>query len=201
MKKLLFCSIAVAFLLSVVRVKAQETGDLKNDVRLSYGMTTSNEMALATGEILSIIFIAPFDSTYRCDVTGYGSFNVQYQYSVSKLIKVGATFAFNPGNFSIRFDKGSTQYSTNSFISLMPRVDFVYVNRGIFQLYSGLALGATYYHFKNNYSNKPDDSSSGLSFNFHVNGMGVRVGKSIGGFLEFGFGCLGIFNFGVSAKL
>ncbi|MCK4288204.1 MAG: hypothetical protein KAW86_03280, partial [Bacteroidales bacterium] len=35
-------------------------------------------------------------------------------------------------------------------------------------------------------------------FNFQITAVGVRLGKSLGGFMELGFGYKGLLNFGLS---
>jgi len=198
-KLLLPCLLAIT--VGILPLKAQNNDFARNDVRLSYGIGNVYQMALTSLTVTSTIFIVPFDSAYKSTVKDYGTFSFQYQYRVSKLIQVGAAVSFNPGSIDVKYDKGSTSYSTTYFVSVMPRIDFTYVNRGLITMYSGLALGATYYSIRNNYSNQPDNVNSGLLFGFQVNGIGIRVGKNIGGFAEFGFGCLGIVNLGFSAKL
>jgi hypothetical protein len=201
MKNLVLTVVTISVLLIGSKGMAQKEEFSRNDVRLSYGMTTSTMVALVTGQILSDMFIMPFDSSYRADATGYGAFTIQYQYRFSKLIQVGAACSFNPGHLSVQYNRGNTQYSTVFFASVLPRIDFNYVNKGVVTLYSGIALGASYYNFKNNYSNAPDKPGNGITFNYHINAIGIRVGKSISGFMEMGFGCLGMLNFGVSARL
>lgn len=203
MKKiiLLICLVLFLFAGSMAQ-KADLNSDFpRNDVRISYGMTTVNQIALTMLVATSSIFIIPLDTALRISVNGYGAFAFQYQYRLSKLIQLGALVTYNPGSFEIRYDKGTTSYTSSMFLSFMPRVDFTYIRKPLFTLYSGIALGATYMLFRNNYTNQPDDVSSGVSFGFQLNGIGIRVGKDIGGFLEIGFGSQGLFNFGVSARL
>lgn len=206
MRKIIFLFCMVALMLHHTRATAQQAS-LKNadfpqnDIRLCYGMTTVYNMAIAAMTTTTMAFIVPFDSAYRSTVRGYGAFGFQYQYRISKLIQLGALVSVNPGTVDLKFDKGTTAYISTLFVSFMPRVDFYYLNRGIVSVYSGLALGATYFNFKGNYSAQPDSSSSGIGFGFQLNGVGIRVGKAVGGFVEMGYGCQGIINFGLTARL
>ena len=203
MKKIIFLiCMALSFYAGSMAQKTDLNGDFpRSDVRLSYGMTTVYEIALTALANTSSAFIIPLDSAYRISVNGYGAFAFQYQYRVSRLIQVGALLTYNPGSCDIRYDNGTTSYSSTMFLSFMPRIDFNYLRRPYFTMYSGIALGITYVSFRNNYSNQADDISSGLGFGFQLNGIGFRVGKDIGGFVEIGYGCQGLINLGVSARL
>jgi len=194
----------VAMMIAASTCLAQETNFPRNDVRLGYGMMTMGEMSLGLNELLfGAFFIAPFsnDSILDIGTNGYGAFTVQYQYRISKLVSLGGLFSFNPGITHISFNKKSSLQMTNYFVSCMPRVDFYYVNKGIFSMYSGFAVGVTYAVLKVNYSDKPDVITTGWTLGLQANFVGFRVGKDIGGFVEFGFGSLGIINFGLSARL
>ncbi len=176
----------------------------RNDIRLSYGMMTMGEMSLALNELMfGIFFIAPFsqDSVLNLGTNGYGAFSFQYQYRVSKVISIGGLFSFNPGVSEIRFNKKTSLQMANYFMTLMPRVDFTYVNKGIFSMYSGFAIGVTYAILKINYSDQTDVVTTGWTLGMQLNFIGIRIGKDIGGFAEFGFGSQGLVNFGISAKL
>jgi len=70
-------------------------------------------------------------------------------------------------------------------------------------MYSGLGLAYTYGTLKYDSSTPQEESSTdNISLpNFHLTGVGLRVGKSFGGFAEFGFGYKGIVNMGLSYQL
>lgn len=68
-------------------------------------------------------------------------------------------------------------------------------------MYSGFAIGVTYAILKINYSDQTDVVTTGWTLGMQLNFIGIRIGKDIGGFAEFGFGSQGLVNFGISAKL
>ena len=81
----------------------------------------------------------------------------------------------------------------------MPRVNFYYINKGLFTLYSGLEVVCTLGVYSDR-SGTSNQNSFGSTFAFQLNTIGMRIGKEIGGYMEFGFGFRGIVNFGISGR-
>lgn len=72
------------------------------------------------------------------------------------------------------------------------------------QLYSGLGIGYTFGSESLNPavdSGKTTSTGTINSFAWQVNVIGIRVGKAIAGFAEFGYGYKGIVNIGLSIQL
>lgn len=204
MKIKIFLVCLLTMLMLSNNCRAQETTYPRNDIRISYGFTTVNEIGLALNYFFFGTFFAmPFshDSVFNINAGGYGAFSFQYQYRASKVISIGGVLSFNPVKSSITFDNKSIGAMSSYFITLMPRIDFTYVSKGIFSMYSGIAVGGTYAILQSNYSNKPDQTTTGFTLGFQVNCIGFRIGKDIGGFAEFGFGTQGLVNFGLTARL
>ena len=93
-------------------------------------------------------------------------------------------------------EKGSTE---NNYYSLMFGTNIYYLGPvHLVELYSGGYIGA--------YTSKPTTDLEGIKIDqnsemaYHINVLGVRVGKSIGAHVEVGYGFLGIVNFGISAQ-
>ncbi len=49
-------------------------------------------------------------------------------------------------------------------------------------------------------SNRSFTPTKDSFFNFQLNAVGIRVGKTLASFIEFGFGYKGLINLGVSAQ-
>ncbi len=204
MKMKIFLVCLIALLIVANTCRAQDTSYPRSDIRLSYGITTVDEVSLGMNYLIfGAFFVAPFshDTVFNVNVSGYGGFSFQYSYRISKVVSIGGVISFNPVKSSITFDHKTYGAISSYFITLMPRVDFTYIRRGIFSMYSGFAIGGTYAIMQSNYSNKPDDTTTGFLLGFQLNCVGFRVGKDIGGFAEFGFGNQGIINLGLSARL
>jgi hypothetical protein len=71
------------------------------------------------------------------------------------------------------------------------------------QLYSGVGLGLTIWQQKlaSNDPKLSGQDATELMFNFHLNAIGLRVGKALGASLELGVGAKGIINAGLSYRL
>lgn len=87
----------------------------------------------------------------------------------------------------------------NNYYSLMMGTNIYYLGPiHMVELYSGGYVGA----YVNRASNNPEEikikEASELAY--HINVLGVRVGKDIGAHIEFGYGFLGIVNAGISAQ-
>lgn len=94
---------------------------------------------------------------------------------------------------------GETASIENKYYSLMFGTNVYYLGPiHLVELYSGGYVGA--------YVSKSTTDLEGIKidqnseFAYHINALGVRVGKSIGAHVEVGYGFLGIVNFGLSAQ-
>lgn len=91
-----------------------------------------------------------------------------------------------------------------SFITVAIEGQYRYQNMKKVQLYSGAGIG---YSFGNETltppvdSSKPNSSGSINRIAWQINAIGIRIGNSIAGFVEFGYGYKGIINAGLSVQL
>jgi hypothetical protein len=178
----------------------QEIKTAKNEITLGYGCITGLEMANSLISIWPAIGISIGKDSIK-DYTNsfYGVADLEYLRYVNPWIRVGASFSVNPISTVIRTKSGRELTWTYYVFSLMPRVDFIYVRKGILSMYSGVQAGAAFIFWQD----KQGSSTStdfGVEPAFHVNIFGVRVGKEIGAFMEWGVGYRGTFNIGVSGK-
>lgn len=197
-KTLLLLSLSLGLLLS--NLNAQEVNQSKNEVRLGYGALTGPEMANALFSIWPAIGIQIFKDTitdYRCSF--YGVVSLEYSRRIKPWLNIGITATVNPISTLIN-SKSGFEFSYNYYLfTLMPRVDFYYINRGIFSMYSGIQVGASMILWQDR-TGSSVTNDAGMSAAFHLNAFGMRVGKEIGVFMEWGYGFRGVVNFGVSGK-
>jgi hypothetical protein len=90
--------------------------------------------------------------------------------------------------------------SYDNLMSMIARIKFAYVNKGAIQVYSGVAIGITVDLNKVTFKGGPELTDKNLRPAGEVVLMGIRGGRKLGGFLEFGFGTNGIVKAGVSYK-
>lgn len=86
----------------------------------------------------------------------------------------------------------------NSFLTFGLGTEYHYAHSNWFQMYSGASIGYTFQN--SNYTGSSEDiqdDSSGY-FNFQINALGFRFGKSIAVTLELGVGYKGLAILGIS---
>jgi len=164
-------------------------------------MLTGVEMANAVYNIWPAIGISIIARDTIADYAPsfYGVAGMNYARHLKPWISIGASVSLNPINTYIRSKKGYEYTYSYYVLSVMPRVDFIYLNKGVFSMYSGIEVGAAFIFWTDKTGNATT-TDFGVSPAFHINAFGIRIGKEIGGYMEWGYGFRGVFNFGVSAK-
>lgn len=191
MKRLFSTLLILSFITTVF---SQEKGT--HDLSISVGGITNNDFLNIVSEIVVTGVSAGSESyvnskstpsiaiTYKNALMDnwflYG--DVVYQ-SFKKDILLSGVAAGSLNNIFLTFGLGS---------------EYHYVHGEWFQMYSGLSLAYT-----NQYSNYTGNSSeikdgSGGNFNYQINALGFRVGKSLAGFAELGIGYKGVASIGIS---
>jgi len=88
----------------------------------------------------------------------------------------------------------------NNFIQGLARIKFQYLNKPVFAMYSGIAIGVTLDYYSETAKNGTTTSQQKLFPAGQLTLLGFRVGRG-GAFCgEFGIGTLSILNLGVSVK-
>lgn len=191
--------IAVICLFLGLNINAQ-----KRELRVSYGGFTSNEAVQILGEevMSTALTLGNYTTSNHKSI---GVFSVDYLYALSNRFRIGGTFVFEANNKDVSYDKNVTIVgrANNKYFTVMPQATFAYIANPCFELYSGLALGAS---FRSEILNPTSSSTYKKETStmflpaFQVNAIGVRVGKKLAGFAEIGFGAKGIINAGVSYR-
>jgi hypothetical protein len=195
-----FLAVIVACLLLTTSTMSQVTSSSKNEIRLGYGVLTMPELANTLFSVFPAIGIEIARDTitdYIC--SAYGVASLEYTRAVAPWCRVGASLTVNPISTIMKTKKGFDLTYSYYVFSLMPRVDFCYVNKGIFSMYSGLQAGVGFIYFQDRQGNSTL-TDQGVNFAYHVNAIGIRVGKEIGAYMEWGFGFRGIVNLGISGR-
>lgn len=200
MKTKIFFPLLLALLISFNLVYSQEYPNGKNEIRLGYGILTGPEMANSLMSIWPAIGMEIFKDTikdYTCSF--YGTPFFEYHRFLKPWVSLGGSLSFNPISTAIT-STNKHEFTYNYYlISIMPKVTFYYLNKGIVSMYSGLEAGGSLILWKDR-QGCTTLSDQGFTMAFQVTGFGVRVGKDIGGFMEWGIGFRGVVNFGLSAR-
>jgi len=100
------------------------------------------------------------------------------------------------------YGNDSTQLKLSSndiLLTGIARVQFNYVNKPFIKMYSGIGIGITV-NFGKGKIGSDEYSERKIWPGGQLTLMGMRIGRALGGFFEFGFGSYGIINAGLSYK-
>ncbi len=187
-------------LLSSSFVRAQEK-ERRNEILAGYGIITSDEVMGVTSSLLTTILTLA--NANRSNMHWSGTYYLGYKFRAGKMFPIGVIVGYE--NMTSDLTNKNQELVGNEkaqYISIMAEGSVRYVNKRIFQMYSGLAAGYTLAGSKIiTTSGDESDTDEFYHFNFQVNVVGFRLGTWIGGFLELGFGYKGIVNFGLSCQL
>ena len=190
----------IVILLVSAAAQAQDQDFRKNEVRLGYGLLTGPEMANSLFSIFPAVGVSIWRDTitdYMCSF--YGAADLEYNHFFNKWIAVGVSLSFNPISTIIKSKRGK-DYSYNYYlINVMPKVTFQYMKKEFISMYSSLEAGGALILWRDR-QGFIVQSDAGGSFAFHINAFGIRVGKDIGAYMEWGFGFRGTVNFGISGR-
>ena len=139
-----------------------------------------------------------------------GTFFLGYDRSLNKVISMGCMFGYQ--NFSYNgtasysniygspVDSSLIKLSSNDMLlTVIARLQFSYVNKPSIRMYSGIGIGITVNFGKGTIGEK-ESTERRLWPAGQLTLMGLRFGRALGGFFEFGFGSYGIINAGISYK-
>jgi hypothetical protein len=183
---------------------------LRNEVYAQYGVVNTQSTVIVTRRLLSDISTAilnavieelGFDESinYTRDYAGTrGAIGIGYNRYLAPRWTLGAMANYHGFRTTINFENGQTAFLKDDFYTFMLRTDYRWVNQPGVQLYSGLCLGGTWW--QSGYEEPSVNVINNSFFNMQFTPLGIRVGKQIGGFVEFGLGANGLIAGGISGK-
>lgn len=147
-------------------------------------------------------YTLPYDISEFTPVSSCGSFIIGFDANVSKIVSIGFDFSYIPLNYTGKMSDSvhTTMNYKDNVLSGMIKLQLNYINKPMVRAYSGLSLGVSYI-----FSSVTDNKNISLSTKTirpagQFTLMGIRVGKKLGGFGEFGFGTNGVVVVGVNYK-
>lgn len=158
------------------------------EVAVGYGVLSLPVLVAGAADVLTLGFFSQGEEVHVA-----GPLMLNYTFGFDDRWSAGMLATYT-GYIVKHEDTGELDYRKN-YYSLMPRIDYHYSKRTNVDVYSGLALGATYLQNINR------DEGNHLLYACHLNAIGMRFGKKVGGFCELGFGMNGLLNAGVSVRL
>lgn len=179
---------------------AQEKGT--SELSFGYGAETSNEIGNAVGDVLTTIITLGTVSYEDAKYTG--AFHAKYKYAVADNLLLGVSGAYEKAEDKERFGSDIVAERKSKIYSVALESDYSYINTKHFRVYSGAGLG---YRMVNIRSRPTTASTNTKTSNerthglaYHINGIGIRAGGTIGVFAEVGYGYRGLVNAGLSIQ-
>lgn len=197
------CLFAVLALISFVNipVQAQDEMETRHEVAVSYG-TVPNSIWI---DILTEVIKASFGETMD-SYKPVGPIALEYFYHTSPLIGVGAVAIFTSNNENGFIKDVKSSHTFRSYFSFLPSIKFNWLRKNNWGMYSKLAAGVTYAHFKqddydNGVATGEKTTANDLLFNFQASLLGIEAGSQrVRGFVELGLGEQGVALAGVRCK-
>jgi len=204
--------IAAGLLLAMPFISSAQYAKGDQEFSLSYGRESGTD----------IIRGFQFNTTPRLDHSSYnsaisktGNIFASYSYFLTSRLAVGLTLGteFVSFNHYTNQDQplvGPVSYPAGTYRANVTTLAFelkpIYYNGRLVQLYGLFGVGGRHYSEKmvssDNLLISPSDNYTAPWFlNTQWTPIGVHVGKTLSGFLEFGIGYKGLINGGISYKL
>ncbi|MBC7349806.1 MAG: hypothetical protein H5U05_07535 [Candidatus Aminicenantes bacterium] len=195
MKSLMVLILVLALTFSLVSYSYGQ--QKRHEFSVGYGLVTSSQIADILTNLL-VITITIGQAT-KVDNKYPGAFILSYKYAGRSRLAFGLTFAYDraSGNLAMS-DTPVGTYSENYYTGAV-EMDYRFINRKNFCLYSGLGLGLTVR--KGTYTYSDTETSSSSFPVVQVTLLGFRIGDKIALFGEFGGGYKGVFHGGIRASL
>ncbi|PLX04999.1 MAG: hypothetical protein C0595_01245 [Marinilabiliales bacterium] len=190
------------FLIITFGLKAQDFPSYdNNDITISYGLFAPDQFMNVESSMLNKQFE---DMRYvRDDFSSIGNIFLAYRkLNRAETVMWGVTLGYGSNKSKIYYIGQYAGELNRKFFTVAAEMQYRYVNRGIIQVYSGLGLGLTYGQETLSKSAIHPEESNGTIIRpaYQLNVAGVRIGNKFAGFIEFGYGCKGILNFGLSIQ-
>ena len=172
-----------------------------HDFSLSYGVLSPDRFY--TFKSSSIEDQLPDDRYVRDNFTSPGNIFLTYRFTpLNEYISYGSTVGYGASSAEVYYMAMLQGTVNRTFYTAAFEFQVRYVNDGPFQMYSGAGVGITY--GLEDFTANPDavgmnsKNSSMILPGYQINLVGVRFGKRLGGYLEFGFGYKGVVNLGLA---
>lgn len=187
--------ILVAFLFSTVGWAQDRTHDLS----FQFGVLSIDQVTDIFEDI--ILIVITLGNFYKEDMKFSGIPFLTYHYSANSRFGFGGSFGYYSSSGNLVQEGGDIvvgDFLERNYIAAA-ELDYHWVMRPGFQLYSGAGFGLRIRRGKYTDSDATDAVTKVLPA-FHLNALGLRVGKKVGFFAELGIGYKGFLAAGVNAQ-
>lgn len=200
MKKSLLLLVVMLFTLNF-QSKAEDWTDLQHEVSLSYG-------GLPVFDLLNYYegYFKPSGSDAGSfdDKGNFGSLNVSYLFYPDAAWGLGLTYSYTNSDKRIITNSRYVGDFSNSFHTIAPTFKYNWFNYDFLTLYSRVNVGVSIATAKESFAIErgPQDKTAVKAFfMYQVSPIGFEVGRQIAGFVEVGFGHMGVAMAGLRYRM
>lgn len=171
-----------------------------HEARANIGLLTTSDIGDFFSDLIVTVITSEGYSAKNSE--SIGAIGFEYWYFQTDLLKLGGLFSYQAIDKEVFYLGEKAGNITNSYFTIMPEISLEYVRSDWVQLYSGVGAGVTILNqnFKSTQTEISGSSASEVMFNFHINAIGIHIGKAFGASAELGIGAKGIFNAGLSYR-
>jgi hypothetical protein len=168
----------------------------RHDLSVAYGVLSIDQLTGILTDIVTIVITLGTFSKNNVNYTGVPF--LTYHYSANSRFGFGAAV----GGYSASGDLRTGDTTVGSFkernYAGAVELDYHWIMRPGLQVYSGAGFGVRYR--RGTYTTTDTDRYNKLLPTFHLNVIGVRIGKKVGFFGELGAGYKGLLSAGLNAQ-
>ena len=169
----------------------------QHDVSVAVGFLSIDQMADILGDVLTIVLTL---GTFSKNDVKYSAVPfLTYHYSANSKFGFGAALGGYTSSGELRVVDSTVGVFKEQNYVVAAELDYHWVMRSGFQLYSGAGFGVRYRHGTYTDADETDTLNKVLP-TFHLNAIGLRVGNKVGFFAELGAGYKGLLSFGLNAQ-
>jgi hypothetical protein len=169
----------------------------RHDLSLSYGVLSIDQMADVLQDVLTIVITLGTFSKNEVKYTGVPF--LTYHHSRNDRFGFGFALGGYKSSGDLRIGDSTVGTFEESNYVGAAELDYRWVMRPGFQLYSGAGFGVRFRHGTYTQGEETDTLNKALP-TFHINALGLRFGKNIAFFAEIGAGYKGVLNAGINAQ-
>lgn len=189
---------ALIVFVMIITLQAMHAQLQKHDFNISLGVFSSNFFDAVSEDIL---LDQQLDGNISKKIeTQTTAIFITYRYFPNGKLSVGWTAGIERFIGDIQVNAQGVGRFYNDYYTGAFELDYRYVLRKRFQVYSGAAVGITYKDEKNE-TPFYTETNQDFVLAYQLNALGIRFGGIAGAFIETGFGYKGFIKFGFNIQL
>jgi hypothetical protein len=174
----------------------------KTFVFAGYGIGSVDRLNLDNGFSLQGAIPSLADATEMTN-TGSNAIMAGVDFKLFRGLSLGFMVNFEQVKSQVAYAATSanptSNFTTNS-ISVMPRLNYKWVDKRIISIYSGVSGGPSFAFYEGVDKSNVAQNAIEIIPSLQIHALGIRVGAKWSAFVEAGFGSIGVLNGGIGRK-